>query len=208
MRLKNINYNSIAQLDVESNRFADVVDIALSLDYSIKTIRELDMNGKNAQRETNIVAGLFDMVNGYGCQDLELMSRLNEHIEPLLESLRGYYGYSSVGLKSLCFIKMDSNTKIYPHIDDEARDIDTAYNYCHRIHIPLVTNDKVIFTIGGEDRHLKLGEVIEIDNLTEHSVVNNGSTDRIHLLIDFYGLHGYYDVSLPEIPDEFYQIRS
>ena len=208
MRLTNINYNPITQLNINSQAFTDLADIALSLDYSIKTIRELDMNGKNAQRETNIVAGLFDMVNGYGCQDSELMLRLNGDIEPLLEYLRVHYGYTSVGLKSLCFIRMGANTKIYPHIDDEAKDINTAYHYCHRVHIPLVTNDKVIFTIGGEDRHLKLGEVIEIDNLTEHSVVNNGSTDRIHLLIDFYGLHGYYDVSLPEIPDEFYQIRS
>jgi hypothetical protein len=68
------------------------------------------------------------------------------------------------------------------------RHIDTAsfFKKYKRIHIPIVTNEKCLFTVGDETRHLKQGEIWEIDNDNcYHSVINGGTTDRIHLLIDF-----------------------
>jgi hypothetical protein len=56
---------------------------------------------------------------------------------------------------------------------------------CHRIHIPVITNDQVVFTIGGEDKALAEGEMWEINNATLHAVDNHSDADRIHLIIDW-----------------------
>ena len=54
-----------------------------------------------------------------------------------------------------------------------------------RIHIPLVTTDNVDFTVGGEQRAMREGELWEINNAREHSVVNRGVERRVHLIIDW-----------------------
>jgi quercetin dioxygenase-like cupin family protein len=50
-----------------------------------------------------------------------------------------------------------------------------------------VTDDEVIFTVGGEERNIKEGEIFEIDNSNKlHSVINNSEEiDRVHLLADW-----------------------
>jgi len=57
--------------------------------------------------------------------------------------------------------------------------------HSHRIHLPVVTNDKVYFTVGSETRNLKEGELVEINNRRTHSVVNAGTEDRVHVILDF-----------------------
>ena len=55
-----------------------------------------------------------------------------------------------------------------------------------RYHIPLKTNPYVVFTVGGEGRNLKEGEIWEIKNTEKiHSVYNKGFYDRIHLIVDW-----------------------
>jgi hypothetical protein len=56
---------------------------------------------------------------------------------------------------------------------------------CHRIHIPIITNGQVVFTIGGEEKGLGEGEMWEINNATLHAVDNHNDADRIHLIIDW-----------------------
>lgn len=56
---------------------------------------------------------------------------------------------------------------------------------CNRNHIPLITNENAVFTIGGEDKVLRKGEMWEINNATTHGVFNGGDEDRIHLIIDW-----------------------
>lgn len=71
---------------------------------------------------------------------------------------------------------------ITPHIDAH-RDM----KYVHRIHIPLITNDKVIFTLSDKEFYLKKGEIVEVNNCNLHGVVNTNSEDheRLHIIIDF-----------------------
>lgn len=55
----------------------------------------------------------------------------------------------------------------------------------HRIHIPIVTNDKCIFTIGDISTSLRAGQIWLIDNVGQyHGVRNNGDSPRTHLIID------------------------
>ena len=55
----------------------------------------------------------------------------------------------------------------------------------HRMHLPIITNEQNLFSVGDAEVHMKAGEVWEINNRREHGVVNGGGEDRIHLIIDY-----------------------
>ena len=57
--------------------------------------------------------------------------------------------------------------------------------HCHRIHIPIVTNEKSIFFVNGEEKNMRGGEIWEIDNEAVHMVENRSDADRIHLIVDW-----------------------
>ncbi len=78
-------------------------------------------------------------------------------------------------------VKLKANTNIAKHIDYGESLIN-----CKRTHIPIITNEKVKFTIDDETKYLKEGEIWEINNTKEHSVDNNSNQDRIHLILDYY----------------------
>lgn len=78
-------------------------------------------------------------------------------------------------------VKLPSKCQIKPH-QDHGKSLKETLRY----HLPIVTNKDVIFTVGGESKNLKEGLLWEIKNTEKiHSVVNNGQTDRIHLIIDW-----------------------
>jgi hypothetical protein len=55
----------------------------------------------------------------------------------------------------------------------------------HRVHLPIITNDRCTFTVGEVTMKLKPGDIWIIDNTDHfHSVENNGETPRIHLIVD------------------------
>jgi hypothetical protein len=54
----------------------------------------------------------------------------------------------------------------------------------HRLHVPLVTDANVRFTIDRQVFRLDSGRLYELNNVVVHSVANGGTTNRIHLLID------------------------
>jgi quercetin dioxygenase-like cupin family protein len=86
---------------------------------------------------------------------------------------RGYFvRVSLVRLKSGCSIA-------------EHQDNNFSLTHSHRVHLPIVTNNEVWFTVGGETINMREGELYEINNRRMHSVRNEGSADRIHLILDF-----------------------
>jgi aspartyl/asparaginyl beta-hydroxylase (cupin superfamily) len=79
-------------------------------------------------------------------------------------------------------VKLTAGKSIRPHVDTVGFSLVVG----RRIHIPIQTNDDCFFTVGGDRRNLKLGEMWEINNdKKEHSVENLGETDRIHLIVDW-----------------------
>ena len=60
-----------------------------------------------------------------------------------------------------------------------------SFHNAHRIHVPISTNKKVWFTIGGLPHQLKVGQAYEINNQKQHSVVNKGDEDRITFIFDY-----------------------
>lgn len=103
-------------------------------------------------------------------------------LQPLLDYVRGQFGQTidSSYFVRMLFVKLLTGGSIPPH-HDTGRSMRTS----HRIHLPLVTNDGVKFIVGGTTKHLLPGELWEINNRHRHTVKNNGTEDRVHMIMDF-----------------------
>jgi hypothetical protein len=55
---------------------------------------------------------------------------------------------------------------------------------CFRIHIPIITDTEVAFVVDGEQLPMQAGECWYANFDLPHSVTHNGSTRRVHLVID------------------------
>lgn len=77
-------------------------------------------------------------------------------------------------------LNLKSESDIKPH-----KDYNLGYeDGCFRLHIPIITNDKVNFLLEGERVKMQPGECWYTNVNFTHSVSNFGETDRIHLVID------------------------
>lgn len=67
----------------------------------------------------------------------------------------------------------------------EHRDMGLAYRYgCFRLHIPIITEASVKFIVGKKNIPMKKGECWYSDFDLPHSVINESTQERIHLVID------------------------
>jgi hypothetical protein len=104
-----------------------------------------------------------------------------EEILKIEEKIKSSTGENGKIMRAL-LVNLTAGKSIVPHVDT----VGFTLVLCRRIHIPLQTNEKCFFTVGGDKRNLKLGEIWEINNdKKEHSVDNLGETDRIHLIVDW-----------------------
>jgi hypothetical protein len=62
-----------------------------------------------------------------------------------------------------------------------------------RIHIPIITNPAVEFSCGPETVHMNPGECWLFDSFRWHRVVNGGSEQRVHLVLDTVGGGAFWD---------------
>jgi hypothetical protein len=76
-------------------------------------------------------------------------------------------------------INMFKNSSISKHVDGG-----DMLRICRRVHIPIITNDNVWFTVLEKTINMKEGHCYEINNYAPHSVENNSNFDRVHLIID------------------------
>jgi len=82
-------------------------------------------------------------------------------------------------LRRVRLLRLDAGAVIKPHVDREGVDFGIA-----RLHIPVVTNDRVEFTSAGKKVTMGLGECWFLDTSYSHSVRNLGGEARIHLVLD------------------------
>ena len=75
--------------------------------------------------------------------------------------------------------KLFANCEIPNHVDGG-----DYLDVVRRNHIPIITNSNVFFCFDEEKINMKEGEIWEINNMKNHSVINNSDFDRIHLIID------------------------
>jgi hypothetical protein len=65
--------------------------------------------------------------------------------------------------------------------------VDTGFSlrHSHRVHIPIITHDRVRFIIDGEAVSMREGDIWEINNCRPHEVRNEGEMARVHLIVDW-----------------------
>lgn len=83
-------------------------------------------------------------------------------------------------LETVRLLNLAPQSEIKTHRDFNAGYEDGFF----RIHIPIKTNDEVFFVVDGENLQMKSGECWYANFNLPHSVKNNSSTERIHLVID------------------------
>jgi mannose-6-phosphate isomerase-like protein (cupin superfamily) len=105
-------------------------------------------------------------------QDTPLMKKTS-YIKKLLKNF-------DTKIEAVRFMKLTANSSINEHCD-KGSSFEEGYA---RVHIPITTNDDVEFILSGKNYKMKLGHCYYIDAHNSHSVINNGDSDRVHLLID------------------------
>lgn len=110
-------------------------------------------------------------------------------LEPVLAQAVRDYGYQRGVFPRVMLARMPPGGVIHPHID-----ANPAAKWPHKIHVPLSTNPGVVSFFGGQGHYFPPGEAVEVNNLGPHWVRNDGGTDRMHLIFE------YYDADQPD-PD-------
>ncbi len=108
-----------------------------------------------------------------------LYFELEAALQPLIDYVADYYQNNGFTVR-LLLAKLLAGGNI-PHHTDAG----FSLLNCHRVHIPLITNDEVIFSVGGEEKNMKPGEFWEINNGIDHAVENRSDQDRIHIIVDW-----------------------
>jgi hypothetical protein len=111
------------------------------------------------------------------CHDL--YTDFRKELKPVFDFIAEHFHHDGFIVRAL-FARLKAHGRIDSHTDGLF-----SLLKCHRIHIPIVTNDQVVFTIGGEQKVLREGEMWEINNATLHAVDNRSDLDRIHLIVDW-----------------------
>ena len=109
----------------------------------------------------------------------------NEVMKPVLEMLDRL----PCEFERVRFMKLVAGKVIGKHSDKIDKDIESGNIV--RIHVPIRTNEDVIFTLYenardkiGNEHNLKTGHFYYTDVSKPHAVRNNSNIDRIHLVVD------------------------
>lgn len=136
-----------------------------------------------AHKDTETVELMWDIVSLNKITKGKIHSNFYKfEIDVLLTKLKPIYKtkYGDGEFLKVLLVKLKKNSKIQAHVDSGR-----SLEICKRTHIGVITNPSVIFTVGGEPKHMKEGDIWEINNQKLHSVSNNSNMDRIHLIIDY-----------------------
>ena len=124
------------------------------------------------------VSGLNDWRQFY---DREPWAEWRERLEPLMRAVVAPYGYANGAFSRIMLARMRPGGVIHPHVD--ASD---AARWPHKIHVPISTNDRVVFFVDPGYHHLPVGHAFELNNAGVHAVKNDGPTDRVHLIFEYF----------------------
>lgn len=174
------------------------VDIS-ALRAAVLTIPEAVWDAENARKPNkfevldltrHIVFRFIDSPRDWrGSHDCAAWPQWRAWLEPVLAQAVSGYGYARGVFPRVMLARMPAGGVIHPHVD-----ANPAAKWPHKIHVPVSTNAGVVSCFGGEEHHFPAGEAVEVNNLGPHWVRNSGSTDRVHLIFE------YYDADQPE-PD-------
>jgi hypothetical protein len=173
-----------------SVRDLGAVDVA-ALRAAVMAIPEATWNAENEKkpnrfsaldRTRHIVFRFVATTDDWrGSRDLALWAEWRTLLEPVLAAATRPYGYARAEFPRVMLARMAPGGVIHPH-----RDQNPSARWPHKIHVPLQTNDKVVFSIDGKGYHFPEGRAVEVNNIGVHAVTNGGETDRIHLIFEYF----------------------
>ncbi|WP_316805487.1 aspartyl/asparaginyl beta-hydroxylase domain-containing protein [Pedobacter nototheniae] len=121
---------------------------------------------------SGIETDIYANYNTSGYKDTPLLQGL-PYIKSILDSWQ-------CEKEAVRLLALHPGSEIKPH-----RDMGCGYKYgTFRLHVPIITNDLVIFNVGENSLKLLPGACWYIDFNETHSIRNNGNTVRVHLVID------------------------
>ena len=119
---------------------------------------------------------------------LQWTSLLNK---PVMSPIHEIIARLPCNFERIRLMKLAAGKSLRKHNDNIDPDIENKKIV--RIHIPIRTNQDVVFTMyendeddDGEKLNLKTGHFYYLDVTKPHSVSNNSSLDRYHLVVDCY----------------------
>lgn len=169
------NFEHIGTIDV-----SDIKKIVETYDHQKWLDFDLRQKKYHVHKHTETIPLLFDadfrLSNPTYWPDAPLFAKSLEEISGIFTK---YFGEGFI-IRAL-LVKLLAKTEIAPHVD-KGMSLETA----RRVHLPIITNDAVYFTVGDEIKNLKPGELWEINNGKKiHSVRNDSNEDRVHLIVDW-----------------------
>jgi len=109
--------------------------------------------------------------------------KFSKYLDEIVLATVGKIG--NVKIQQAVLARLRANGEIPKHKDVGNPLTAEIHSATHRIHVPVITNENCIFTVGGESKNLKPGQIWIVDNVgRHHSVKNLGDNHRIHLIID------------------------
>lgn len=166
------------------------VDIA-ALKAAVLAIPEAVWDAENADKPNrfdaldktrHIVFRFVDSTRDWrGSHDRPAWADWQALLVPVMQAAVAPYGYAGGQFPRVMLARMAPGGEIKPH-----RDANAAAKWPHKIHVPLLTNDKVTFYVDGIGYHLPEGEAAEVNNMGVHAVKNAGDGDRIHLIFEYF----------------------
>lgn len=104
---------------------------------------------------------------------------LKKNVNNIITLIQKYYKNNSLIIARCLITCLKPFTNIPIH-----RDSGYILELGHRIHIPIKTNNNVLFNVGNTQKNLEKGKIYEINNCRRHWVNNNSKEPRYHLIID------------------------
>ena len=118
----------------------------------------------------------WNLSDGYQWQPVAGMEFIIYLLTPIFDHLRSLHN-GEIG--RCMFAKLHAMSNIDAHVDS-GNYLDVSLRH----HIAIKTNDNVIFHVGDESIKMALGDIWQINNTNEHWVINNGGSERVHLIVD------------------------
>lgn len=102
-------------------------------------------------------------------------------LEPVIAHATAGYGYADGRTTRVMLARLLRRQTIARHVDRSP-----SARVPHKIHVPITTNDAVRFVIGNGTYELARSRAYEVNNRRPHAVHNHGSSDRVHLVFDYF----------------------
>ena len=165
-------------------------EVANTCDYKsildiIKTIPknewEKDTEKRNSKMTHGTTTALFLKYKSqsYEKNDTVTLDKLKPYLDEIISQVKNFYRYSSILLTRVIITELPKGSIIPEHVDEGE-----LLNTNHRIHIPLISDPAVKFSLDHKNYYLKPGLGYEINNQLIHEVRNESNIDRIHMIID------------------------